>query len=430
MNELISLLIFAITLVGLFMEKWHRVVVTALGASAMVGFGHLLGFYDEEIAIDAVEFETLGLLLGMMMIVSMLQRTGFFSYIAIRVAKATHGNMAQLLLALGATTSILSMFLDNVTTVILMAPVVVLISELIGVSPVPLLISQAIFSNTGGMATLVGDPPNILIGAASDLTFVDFLIHMGPIVFVVWLVSWGMFRILFRKSLRQQVHTGEDALDKLDPDEALTNPVGARRILIVLGGIVIGFFLESALNITPAFAAMTGAGIAFAWTQQEVNAALREVEWDVLLFFTALFIMVGGLEQSGLLEDVANAMVELRELSPVMLGLLVLWSMVVLSALVDNVPITIAVIPIVLQLGRQGIDIQPIWWAIALGAGLGGNATPIGSTANVVVISVSERTDYPITTQQWLKDGLPTVAAATAVASVLYVILFDFLSAG
>jgi Na+/H+ antiporter NhaD/arsenite permease-like protein len=154
------------------------------------------------------------------------------------------------------------------------------------------------------------------------------------------------------------------------------------------------------------------------------------VEWDVLLFFTALFIMVGGLESSGVLDAIAEVLVGLRDVSPVLLGLLVLWSMVVLSALVDNVPITIAVIPIVLQLGRQGIDIQPIWWAIALGAGLGGNATPIGSTANVVVISISERTDYPITAKRWLKEGLPTVAIATTVASILYVLLFDFLSAG
>jgi Na+/H+ antiporter NhaD/arsenite permease-like protein len=396
----------------------------------MVGLGRGLGFYGEEIAIDSVEFETLGLLLGMMMLVSQLQRTGFFSYIAIRVAKNSGGSLGRLLLMLGITTSVLSMFLDNVTTVILMAPVVVLISELLGISPIPLLISQAIFSNTGGMATLVGDPPNILIGAASELTFLDFLIHMGPIVFVVWIASYLGFRYLFRRQLAQSLPTGKEALAHLNADEALTDPTGAQRILIVLAGIVVAFFLESVLNITPAFAAMTGAGIAFAWTQKDVNAVLREVEWDVLLFFTALFIMVGGLESSGVLDAIAEVLVGLRDVSPVLLGLLVLWSMVVLSALVDNVPITIAVIPIVLQLGRQGIDIQPIWWAIALGAGLGGNATPIGSTANVVVISISERTDYPITAKRWLKEGLPTVAIATTVASILYVLLFDFLSAG
>lgn len=430
MNEIIALSIFTITLIFLFLEKWHRVVVTALGASFMVGAGHLLNFYDEEIAIDAVEFETLGLLMGMMMIVALLQRTGFFSYIAIRVAKQSGGSVLRLMLTLGITTSILSMFLDNVTTVILMAPVVVLIAELMGISPIPLLISQAIFSNTGGMATLVGDPPNILIGAASDLSFTDFIIHMGPIVFVVWIASYFVLRYLFRNDLENIGEDGARALENLDENEALNDPVSARRIIIVLCGIVVAFFLESVLGITPAFAAMTGAGIAFAWTQQDVHTILKEVEWDVLLFFSALFIMVGGLEASGILEEVATELLTLQDVSPVLLGLIIMWSMVVLSALVDNVPITIAAIPVVLQLSREGIDVQPIWWAIALGAGLGGNATPIGSTANVVVISLSERTENPITTRQWLTDGLPTVAVGTLIASVLYVLLFNFLASG
>ena len=295
MNELVAVSIFAITLVFLFMEKWHRVVVTAIGASVMVGAGHYLNFYNEEIAIDAVEFETLGLLMGMMMIVALLQRTGFFSYIAIQVAKRSGGNILRLMLTLGVTTSVLSMFLDNVTTVILMAPVVVLIAELMGISPIPLLISQAIFSNTGGMATLVGDPPNILIGAASDLSFTDFIVHMGPIVFVVWIASYLVLRYLFRNDLQEISEHGKQALQHLDADEALTDPVCARRILIVLVGIVIAFFLESPLGITPAFAAMTGAGVAFAWTQQDVHTVLKEVEWDVLLFFSALFIMGGRL---------------------------------------------------------------------------------------------------------------------------------------
>ncbi len=430
MNELIAVSIFAFTLVFLFLEKWHRVVVTALGASLMVGAGHLLNFYNEEIAIDAVEFETLGLLMGMMMMVSLLQRTGFFSYIAIRVAKQSGGSVVRLMLTLGITTTVLSMFLDNVTTVILMAPVVVLIAELMGISPIPLLISQAIFSNIGGMATLVGDPPNILIGAASDLNFTDFIIHMGPIVLVIWIGSYFVLRYLFRKDLKSIGGGGSAALEHLDETEALNDPVSARRILIVLAGIVVAFFLESFLGITPAFAAMTGAGIAFAWTEQDVHDILKEVEWDVVLFFSALFIMVGGLEASGILEEIATELVTLQDISPVLLGLIIMWSMVVLSALIDNVPITIAAIPVVLQLGREGIDVQPIWWAIALGAGLGGNATPIGSTANVVVISLSERTEHPITTRQWLTDGLPTVAVGTFIASVLYIVLFNFLASG
>ncbi|MBE0689571.1 MAG: citrate transporter, partial [Anaerolineae bacterium] len=335
-------------------------------------------------------------------------------------------------LMLGLTTSFLSMVLDNVTTVVLIAPMTVLIAEFLGVSPVPLLISQAIFSNTGGMATLVGDPPNILIGAAAGLSFNDFVSHLGPIVLVLWGVTFFVLRYLFRDQLRvvdpEAQH--QRAIHSLNAREALTDSKGAQRVLLVLGGVVVLFMLERTLHITPAFAALTGAMIALSWTQMGVHEVLKEVEWDVLLFFMGLFVMVGGLEAAGVLEQVAKSLLTLQDSSPVLLGLIIMWAMVVLSALIDNVPVTIAIIPIVLNLGMEGVDIRPIWWAIALGAGLGGNATPIGSTANVFVISVSERTDRPITGREWLSIGVPAVLVASLVASALYVLMFDFLSAG
>lgn len=428
MIELIASSIFILTLIALFIEKWHRVVISGLGASAMVTAGHIFHFYNEEIAIDSVEFETLGLLMGMMMLVALLRNTGFFEYIGIQVAQRSGGSYGRLLLMLGVTTSILSMFLDNVTTIMLMAPILVLIAELLDISPIPLLISQAIFSNLGGMATLVGDPPNILIGAASKLTFNDFLIHLTPIVIFVWIAVYFFFGFLFRDRLIIATPERRESLKNLKPHEALTDPVSARRILIVLVGVMMLFFLESRLNMAPAFAALTGAGIALGWTQQDVHEMLRDVEWDVLLFFSGLFIMVGGLEAAGVLHRIAEAILELQGLSPVMLGLTIMWAMVILSAIVDNVPITIAVIPVILFLGEKGINITPLWWAIALGAGLGGNATPIGSTANVIVMSVSERTEQPITTRNWLAIGVPTALISTVITSILYVALYDFLS--
>lgn len=427
-HEIIASGIFLITLLALFTEKWHRVVVTGLGASAMVAVGNMQGFYNESIAVDAVEFETLGLLMGMMMLVAQLRKTGFFESVSIRVAQRSGGHYSVLLLMMGITTSVLSMFLDNVTTIMLMAPIIILIAELLDISPIPLLITQAIFSNLGGMATLVGDPPNILIGAASDLTFNDFLVHLGPIVFFVWIFSYFVLRFLFRDELVDVPPEKQGSLQKLKANEALTDPISARRILIVLLGVVILFFLEGTLHVAPAFAAMTGAGLALAWTHQSVHDVLQEVEWDVLLFFTALFVMVGGLEQAGVLHQIADSVVQMQGLSPQLLGLIIMWAMVVLSAIVDNVPITIAVIPVVLFMQEQGINVTPIWWAIALGAGLGGNATPIGSTANVIVMSVSERTQTPIGTREWLAKGIPTAIVGTIVASILYVLFFDFLS--
>jgi Na+/H+ antiporter NhaD/arsenite permease-like protein len=428
MNEFIAVTVFAVALILLFLEKWHRVVTSALGASAMVVAGRVFSFYDEETALHAISFETLGLLLGMMIVVVLLQRTGLFEYVAIRVAQRSGNSPARLLLMLSLTTSILSMLLDNVTTVVFMAPVTVLIARLLGLSPIPLLIAQAIFSNIGGMATLVGDPPNILIGVASGLTFMDFLIHMGPMVLGAWIATYLVLRYLSRHELAAPISEQQHALQTLDADKALTDRVGARRVLIVLGGIAILFALESVLHIAPAFAALAGAGIALAWTQQDSQAVLSEIEWDVLLFFSGLFVMVGGLESAGVLQRVAEGVIALKDISPTMLGLIVMWTMVILSALIDNIPVTIAVIPIVLALGAAGINIQPLWWAVALGAGLGGNATPIGATANIVVMSVSDHTDYPITYKRWLSDGLPTTLIATAVTSVLYVFLFSFLS--
>ncbi len=432
MNAIIATFIFAATLSVLFTDKRHRVVVSGLGASAMVAAGHLFSFYNEEHAVLAIDFETLGLLMGMMILVSLLRKTGFFEFIAIKVAQRSSGSTVRLLLTLGLTTSLLSMVLDNVTTVVLMAPMTVLIAELLAISPVPLLMSQAIFSNTGGMATLVGDPPNILIGAAARLTFTDFLFHLGPIVVVTWVFMFFTLTFVFRRDLSAVTLDDErkQTLQHLKAEEALSNWENARRVLIVIGGVVVLFFLESALNITPAFAALTGAGVALAWTNHTVHEILEDVEWDVLLFFSGLFVMVGGMEGAGVLEKAAQALGKLQDLSPLVLGLVVLWIMALLSAVIDNVPITIAVIPIVVSLDAKGVDIRPLWWAIALGAGLGGNATPIGSTANVVVMSVSERTAYRITDRQWLRDAVPAALVSMIVASVLYIVLFDFLRMG
>jgi Na+/H+ antiporter NhaD/arsenite permease-like protein len=424
-----AIAVFTVSLAGLFLDKWHRVVVSALGASAMVIVGHLFHFYDEHEAVSAIDFETLGLLLGMMIIVSLLRHTGFFEYVAIKAAQASGGSAVRLMLMLGLTTSVLSMFLDNVTTVVFMAPVTVLIAELLMTSPIPLLISQAVFSNTGGMATLVGDPPNILIGTAAGLTFSDFLTRMGLIVLGIWIVTYGAMRFIFRHDLAVASQQ-QDALGRLKADEALTDPLRARRLLIVLAGVIGLFFLENVLEFAPAFSALFGASLALGWTGQDIHKTLQEVEWDVLLFFSALFVMVGGLGASGLLDQIANALISLQDASPVMLGLIVLWVVVILSALIDNIPVTIAIIPVVLSMGAEGINIQPLWWAVALGAGLGGNATPIGSTANVVVISISERTHSPISARRWLAVGVPTVLAATIAASVLYILFYDFLAGG
>ncbi len=391
----------------------------------MVGVGIFAGFYSEEQAIEAIDFHTVGLLLGMMTLVALLQPTGFFEYLATLVARKSRGNPFLLLILLGTVTTVLSMLLDNVTTVMIIAPVAILISEILGMRVVPLLMALALLSDTGGAGTLIGDPPNVLIGSATGLSFNDFLVNALPVVIVAWLVVLGLLLFLFRAELRQPLVNAE-AIQKLDPAKALDDPVTARKVIIVLAGTVLLFFLQELLGLSSSFIALAGAGVALLWIRPNTQEVFERIEWNVLIFFIALFVMVGGLESSGALDKVAEAMTDAASLNPVLLGIIFIWVVAILSSIVDNIPITIALIPVILQLGESGINTAPLWWALVFGAGFGGNGTIIGSSANIVVVSLSERTRTPITSAMWSRRGLPVMIAACVVASIMYVVLFPF----
>ena len=424
MSGIISTSIFAVSLFFILAEKIHRTIVGIAGAVVMVGTGLALGFYNEELAVEAIDFETLGLLFGMMVLVALLQPTGFFEYVAIQAGRFSRGRPIQLLILLGTVTTILSMFLDNVTTVVLIAPITILICEILSLSPVPFLISEALLSNTGGVGTLVGDPPNVLIGSAVPFTFNDFLVHALPIVIVTWIVVLILLIWLFRHDLRA---TSEMVrrVKQLDPSKALDHPQTARKILIVLGIVILLFFVHHILHFSPAFIALGGAVAALLWVRPEdLNKTLEHIEWSVLVFFAALFVMVGGLEAAGVLESVAELVAQMSHINSVLLGVIMIWVVAGLSAIVDNIPITIALIPVIQGLGASGINVQPLWWALVFGAGFGGNGTIIGSTANVVVVSLSEKTRTPITAAMWTRRGLPVMLTACTVSSIVYALLF------
>jgi Na+/H+ antiporter NhaD/arsenite permease-like protein len=421
MNEVVAGLLFLVTLVVIFSEKMHRTITAVAGAALMVGIGVLMGFYGEEQAIASIDFETLGLLLGMMLMVSLLQPTGFFEYLAIRAAQLSRGKPVLLFILLGSITTVLSMFLDNVTTVVLIAPVTILISEIMGINPVPFLMAEAILSNTGGTGTLVGDPPNVLIGSQAMLTFDDFLANSLPITLVVWVMVLGLLLFLFRRDL-SQTPTGMAAVADLSPARALNEPVVARRILLVLGVAILLFFVHHRLQVTPAFIALSAAALSMTWVRPDVRGLFERVEWSVLIFFVALFVMVGGLEASGLLQHTSTVIATFGRAHPAILGVGLLWVVAILSAVVDNIPITIALIPVIEGLGANGINIEPLWWALVFGAGFGGNGTIVGTTANIIVVSLSERTRRPITSAMWLKRGIPVMLLACAIASLLYVL--------
>lgn len=421
---LLASVIFFGSLFLIFSERVNRSIVAVAGGVLMVWLGRLFHFYSEEAALEAIDFNTLGLLLGMMILVAMLEPTGFFEYLAVLAARASKGKQIRLFTLLGVITTVLSMFLDNVTTVVLIAPVTLLICEIIGVNAIPYLITEALLSNTGGVSTLIGDPPNILIGSAAGLSFTDFLVYSLPIVFFCWLGAFFLLRYLFKKELSKRPRSVK-AVMKLNPAETLNQPEAARRILIVLGAAILIFFVHHVVHISPSLVALSAAAVALVWVHPEIGEVLKKIEWSVLVFFAALFVMVGGLEHAGVLEAIVGLFRGASGISPVLFGVILIWVVGVLSAVVDNIPITVALIPVIKGLGETtGVDVAPLWWALAFGAGFGGNGTIIGTSANIIVATLSEKTRTPITSKMWLRRGLPVMLVTCAIASVLYALAF------
>ncbi len=427
MDEIVATTIFVISLGLIFVEWLHRAIVAIAGAMAMLVAGLLLGFYSEDEALAAIDFTTIGLLLGMMIVVALLQPTGFFEYLALRAGSLSGGRPFLVFLMLGVVTTVLSMFLDNVTTIVVIAPATLVIARVLGMSAAPLLIAEAMLSNVGGVSTLVGDPPNILIASAAGLSFVDFLTHSLPVIAIAWVAATLLLLRQFRRQLVD--HEGEgQAAERLRPREALRRPGQALQLLLVLAAAGILFLFQEPLGVSPAVIAIAAAGLALILIRPDVEETLQQVEWGVLIFFSALFVMVGGLEAAGVLERVANALGGLASVHPALLGVIVIWGVAILSAAVDNVPMTIAVIPIIAGLEASGVDIKPLWWALAFGAGLGGNATIIGATANIVVVSQAKRAGTPISAGTWARHGVPVTILTCAIASICYVVVVRFIA--
>ena len=427
----VSLAILVVTYILLFLDKIHRTIISLAGATAMVFAGKLLGFYKtlpesphdpiENTVLGAIDWNTIWLLFGMMVIVGILEETGIFEYIAIKLTKWTRGRYWPMMLALGWFTFIASALLDNVTTIIFVSSITVSIASILKVNPIPLLIGEAIMSGIGGMATLVGDPPNIIIGSAAGLTFLDFVIYLGTVAVILGVVSNGVFRWLFRNEVAHQVQTEEDVQEllALDEKEALRDPKTLLKMLIVFGAVLLLFVLHGKLHLLPSEVAVAGAAAALLWVRPNLVEILNRTKWDVLLFFAGLFVIIGGLEAAGILGAIARWIGDVVLEYPVLALLVILWGSALLSAIVDNIPFTIALVPILLNLKGMGADVFPLWWGLAAGVAIGGAATPIGASANVYVLSLSERSGHPIGFQRWLRIGVPTVLVLLVVASAL-----------
>lgn len=422
----LSGLILCVVYIFLITEKVNRAIVALIGAMLMI----FCGLLNQQQALHHVDFNTLWLLIGMMMIVNITAKTGVFQYVAIRSAKMVRASPVGILMMLSLITAVFSALLDNVTTVLLITPVTLLITEQLGVRAFPYLFATIISANVGGTATLIGDPPNIIIGSRTHLTFTDFIVHMTPIAIVIMVVMLFFFAVLFRKDMKSDLKARARIM-RFDEKEAITDHALLKKCLIVFGWVVLGFFVGHALHIEPGTTALAGAAVLMVLAygkkpaekqSEEVHHTFAEVEWVTIFFFMGLFIIVGAVADSGLLKILGQQLVSATEGDLKSMAFAVLWVSAILSSFLDNIPFVATMIPL-LQEASSVAHISeeaflPVWWALALGACLGGNGTLIGASANLTVAGFAEKAKQPITMLQFAKYAFPLMLITVFMAHV------------
>ncbi len=434
-NMLVSAIIMTVTFLGIFTEGvhgFHRTKFAMLGAGIMIFAGQLLGFYSPEKALHAIDWNVVFLLGAMMTIVAIMIPTGGFQSLAYTIADFSKGRLFILLMLIGTTVTVISLLLDNVTTVVIFGPLVILICQALKVSPIPYLLAIALLSDTGGVATLVGDPPNLMIGSAANIDFNTFLFHMGGIVLLAWLSILFAMKWLFKKDLAMTAAT-PDFSDK----EEIKDPRTWNAALLVLGFMVILFIFHHSLGWDAWVVAATGLTLLLFLAQDvNIDESFESLEVPLLIFFMSLFILVGGVEHSHFLEYVGSFIKPFVESDLLMASIMLMWFAAILSALIDNIPFTAAMVPVILSLESQGINITPLWWSLAIGVGMGGNGSHLGSTANVYIVTLSERLaketgnpDLAITPGLWIKKGTPAMIITLITSSLVMWLFFDFFAA-
>jgi len=413
-----ALVIFLGAYALIITERLHRTVVALLGAALVL----VLRVVSQRAAFAFVDWNTIFLLFGMMVIVGITRRTGLFQWLAIKSAKAARAEPLRMIVMFSIFTAVMSAFLDNVTTVLLIAPVTLVIADALAISPVPFLIAEILASNIGGTATLIGDPPNIMIGSASGLGFMSFVIHLTPVIILVFVAYLASLRFFFGKSMAVSEHA-RASIYAFDEAKAITDWPLLRKSLAVLALTLVGFFAHEALRLEPATIALAGAALLLVISGADLEqTVLHDIEWPTLLFFVGLFVLVAGLVDTGVIHAISRPLVAGAERSVPLTSIALLWASAALSAVVDNIPFVATVNPMLLDVARRfagsagdvravmhGPQMLPLWWSLALGACLGGNATLIGASANVVIAGVAERNGYRIAFVEFLKYGIPVV---------------------
>ncbi|MGI6045635.1 MAG: SLC13 family permease [Eggerthellaceae bacterium] len=421
--QITSVVVFVVAMTAIMTEKIHRALVAIVGAMFLL-FIHILTF-DQ--AMSHVDFNTLGVLFGMMLFVAVVKESGIFEYLAIKCARLAKGDPWHVMLMFILLTAVLSAFLDNVTTVLLIGPMTLTVCRLLEVDPIPFFLTEIMASNIGGTATLIGDPPNIMIGSAAGFTFSDFIIYDAPDVILVLIAIGFIFYFMFGRKM----HVDQEHRDKVMALNENDEIKDARLMKISIGMtllVVVGFMLHGTLGIESCVVAMGAAGLIMLISRRSIEKALHGVEWTTLTFFAGLFIIVGAMAETGVIGIVAQALVDVTGGNVVVAMLVLLFASAIISSFLDNIPFVATMIPILLAMETTGMDVLPLWWAVSLGACLGGNGTLIGASCNVVLSDISKREGYPITFASYTKVGFPIMLVTVAISAVYLMVRFVLLA--
>ena len=410
----LSVVIFLVTYVFIISEKFDRAIVSQIGAFFMI----LLKIIDQKSAFSDIDFNTLGLLIGMMILVMITKRSGIFEYIAIKLVKIAKANPVKILVLLSITTGFMSAFLDNVTTILLIIPITISITNDLKINPVPFIITEIFESNVGGTGTLIGDPPNIIIGSAVGFTFKDFLINNGPFVVITLLIVVILYALKHKKELVTTDLLKAEIMKK-DEKKLIKDKVLLKKSLIVLTFVLLAFLFHGELGYESATVAMFGGIVLLLISKIQVEEIFKEIEWNTIFFFIGLFILVGGLKSTGAIDMLAEYVLKITNGNLALTTLSILWVSAIASAFIDNIPFVTTMIPLIFHISEVSkMDVNPLWWALSLGACLGGNGTIVGASANVIATGMSEKFGHKITFKKFFAEAFPMMILTVILATI------------
>ncbi|MGL4798573.1 MAG: ArsB/NhaD family transporter [Cellulosilyticaceae bacterium] len=418
-TQLLALGIFLVAMILIMTEKIDRTVAALGGAMLMV----LLHIIPSDKVVGYIDFNTIAVLVGMMLFVGVIKNSGLFEYLAIFTAKKAKGDAWKILVCFAVITAVLSGLLDNVTTVLLIGPMTLIITHMLKLNPIPFLITEILASNIGGTATLIGDPPNIMIGSAAGLGFNDFIMNSAPAALMVFIVTIAILYFVYGKKLWVEESYKQEVM-LLDEKKAIKDKGLLIKSLIGMALVLAGFILHDHLGISSGVVALSAATLMLLIGKQDVEEVMAHIEWTTIFFFIGLFILVGGLEEVGLIHALAESLIELTAGRPVMMMILLLWLSAIVSSFLDNIPFVATLIPLILTMGAQGVDIQPLWWAVSLGACFGGNGTLIGASANVVLANIGKKNGHPISFGGYMKVGFPLMLVSIVISTIYLLVRF------